>query len=301
MKSEFRDWSDVRVFLAVARAGSTLAASRELGMAQPTVARRIDALEHALQLVLFERDTRGFRPTPEGQALVAKAEALEAAARSFSERATALIAGRTQTIRFTAFKDAFNHRLASVVEAFVDTHPGVKFDFIASDDNLDLAKGEADVALRGGREIGDPTLICRKVREVSFSLFASKGYAERHRLPATEADLGGHRFAVYVGRLAGQGYNRWLLDRIDPDQIATTCDSGKSMAAAVLMGTGIGPLATRSGLEQPNITCCLNLPPETGVPIWLVMAPDAWRRPEVKAFAAFFVPRYRALFAEAGS
>ena len=56
MKSEFRDWSDVRVFLAVVRAGSTLAASNSLGMAQPTVARRIEALEHALGLVLFERD-----------------------------------------------------------------------------------------------------------------------------------------------------------------------------------------------------------------------------------------------------
>jgi DNA-binding transcriptional LysR family regulator len=87
-----------------------------------------------------------------------------------------------------------------------------------------------------------------------------------------------------------------VLDRIDPDQIATTCDTGKSMAAAVLMGAGIGPLATRSGLEQPNIVRCLDLPPETAVPIWLLMAPDAWRRPEVKAFAAFFVPRYRALF-----
>ena len=56
MKSDFRDWSDVRVFLAVVRAGSTLAASKSLGMAQPTVARRIEALEHALGLVLFERD-----------------------------------------------------------------------------------------------------------------------------------------------------------------------------------------------------------------------------------------------------
>jgi DNA-binding transcriptional LysR family regulator len=62
MKSETWNWSDLRVFLAVLDAGSTLAASKALGMAQPTVARRIDALEHATGLTLFERDTRGRNP-----------------------------------------------------------------------------------------------------------------------------------------------------------------------------------------------------------------------------------------------
>jgi DNA-binding transcriptional LysR family regulator len=63
MKSENWNWSDLRVFLAVLDAGSTLAASKALGMAQPTVARRIDALEHATGLTLFERDTRGAQAT----------------------------------------------------------------------------------------------------------------------------------------------------------------------------------------------------------------------------------------------
>ena len=87
MKSELRDWSDVRVFLAVVRAGSTLAASKVLGLAQPTVARRIEALERSLGLFLFERDTRGFQPTPEARALIAHAQSLEAAAIGFSDAA----------------------------------------------------------------------------------------------------------------------------------------------------------------------------------------------------------------------
>ena len=85
MQSDFRDWSDVRVFLAVVRAGSTLAASKGLGMAQPTVARRIEALEHALGLVLFERDTRGFQPTAEAQALIEAAHSVEAATTDFPD------------------------------------------------------------------------------------------------------------------------------------------------------------------------------------------------------------------------
>ena len=87
MKSCFRNWSDIRVFLAVLKAGSTLAASRELGMAQPTVARRIDALEHALGVTLFERDTRGFHPTLAADQLVAFAETIDTSVTAFTNKA----------------------------------------------------------------------------------------------------------------------------------------------------------------------------------------------------------------------
>ena len=79
MKSAFQNWADVRVFLAVMRTGSTLAASKVLDMSQPTVARRIDALEHSFRLTLFERDTRGFRATQDAQRLLPHAEAVERA------------------------------------------------------------------------------------------------------------------------------------------------------------------------------------------------------------------------------
>ena len=99
MKSGFQNWSDVRIFLAVCRKGSTLAASQELGMAQPTVARRIDALEHVLELVLFDRDNRGFRPTGAARTLLPLAESLEAAALALAKTAEDL--SRPRPIRIT--------------------------------------------------------------------------------------------------------------------------------------------------------------------------------------------------------
>ncbi len=105
MKSVFQNLSDVRVFLAVLRAGSTLAASKTLGMAQPTVARRIEALEHTLRLVLFERNTQCFRPTQDALALVPSAEAIEEAARGLDAMAErlrkALARSRRRTIGVT--------------------------------------------------------------------------------------------------------------------------------------------------------------------------------------------------------
>lgn len=296
MKSELRDWSDVRIFLAVVRAGSTLAASKVVGLAQPTVARRIEALERALGLVLFERDTRGFQPTPQARALIDHAKAIEAAAIGFSDAARQQSAGTSRTIRFTAFKEAFNHRLGSVVEAFALTHPDVRFEFLPSDDKLDLVGGEADIALRGADVVRETTLICRKVRQIGFSLVASQGYADRHQLPASEAELAGHQFAVHRGRHVNSRSNQWLLARIDPRQIAMSVDDMKAMEAAILMGAGIGILPRSVGPGPETLVRCFDLPPETATTIWLLVNPAAWRRPEVKAFVSFFVPHYRSKF-----
>lgn len=296
MKSELRDWSDVRIFLAVVRAGSTLAASKVVGLAQPTVARRIEALERALGLVLFERDTRGFQPTPQARALIDHAKAIEAAAIGFSDAARQQSAGTSRTIRFTAFKEAFNHRLGSVVEAFALTHPDVRFEFLPSDDKLDLVGGEADIALRGADVVRETTLICRTVRQIGFSLVASQGYADRHQLPASEADLAGHQFAVHRGRHVNSRSNQWLLARIDPRQIAMSVDDMKAMEAAILMGAGIGILPKSVGPGPETLVRCFDLPPETATTIWLLVNPAAWRRPEVKAFVSFFVPHYRSKF-----
>ena len=296
MTSEFRDWSDVRVFLAVVRAGSTLAASKILGMAQPTVARRIEALEHALGLILFERDTRGFQPTAEGRSLIDGAQALERAAMDFSEKANRLIAGRSRTIRITAFVEAFGDRMPAVLEEFIGRHPDVQYEFLSSDKPLDLAAGEADVAIRVAQQIDDPSLICRKIRTIRLSLYASKAYAIKHPLPSSDAEFGGHKFIVHRGKRADLASQIWLRARIDPDQFAMEVDDLKSAEGAVLMGAGIGILRTRIRGDNDTVVQCFELPPETSMSLWFLVNPAAWRRPEVKAFAAFFVPRYRALF-----
>ncbi len=265
-------------------------------MAQPTVARRIDALEHALGLVLFERDTRGFHPTAEAQALMADAQSVESAAMDFSEKAGRLIAGRSRTIRITAFVEAFGDRMPAVLEDFISRHPDVQFEFLSSDKPLDLAAGEADVAIRVAQQIDDPSLICCKIRVIRLSLYASKAYAIKHPLPSSEAEFGGHKFIVHRGKRADLASQIWLRARIDPDQFAMEVDDLKSAEGAVLMGAGIGILRTRIRGDNDTFVQCFELPPETSMSSWLLVNPAAYRRPEVKAFTAFFVPRYRALF-----
>lgn len=297
MKSIFQNWSDVRVFLAVLRAGSTLAASNELGMAQPTVARRIEALEHTLGVTLFDRNTQGFRPTSDAQALVSGAEAIEEAAIVFNMKADRLASAHSRTIRITAVVDAFNPRLSAILEGFVESYGNVSFDLVASDDPIDISGGDVDVAIRWtNKKIDDPSLICRKLTMVGLSLFASKSYAAKSDLPHSETDMDGHSYLNYGGKLADDSLNKWLLQRIDPDQIAMTCQEIKAMEVAVQMGAGIGILPTRFMRTDDTLVQCFELPEDFWSTVWLLVNPSAYRRPEVKAFTAFFAPRYSAIF-----
>lgn len=296
MKSRFDNWADIRVFLAVLRTGSTLAASRELGISQPTVARRIDALEHAFRLTLFDRDTRGFRPTQEAQRLAVPAMTVESAAEAFAQEADKATRPDTRPIRFTAPRVNFSANLAAILSDFTAEHPETTFELISSYDLLDLAAGEADVAVRIVDRIDDERLICTKLTTVTASLYAAQSYADRHGLPASPEDFPGHRFIVYDKTPRSMRLEGWLRERIDPSQIVSRCSESESMIAAVRAGLGIGPVPTSLAIDDGTLIRCFPPPEGTSVSSWLVIGPDAYRRPEVKAFSAFFAPRFRALF-----
>ncbi len=290
------NWSDVRIFLAVYREGSTLAASRRLNLSQPTVARRVDTLEHELGLTLFERDTRGFHPTPAARGLFPQAEALEASAEALET--AALKARRTdaQPIRITAPRRNFSPIFSGILSEFSLKHPGVRFELISSYKILDLSAGEADVAIRIAPRITDDRLICSKLTDVKSTLFASRGYAARHGLPASPEEFAGHAFIIYDPAPATLPLNRWLVERIDPAQIVARCGDVESVTASIEAGLGIGPSTIAFATDYPSLVRCF-LPPEgTDVFSWLVISPDAYRRPEVRAFAAFFAPRFRAAY-----
>lgn len=296
MKNRFGNWSDVRAFLAVMRAGSTLAASRAMGLSQPTVARRLDALEHTLGVTLFERDTRGARPTAEARALLPAAEALERAAEALAKEAARHHPKAARTIRITAPTMSFSPRFAALLSEFSDQHPNVSFELIGTTDIVDVAAGEADVALRFASRITDDRLICTKLTDVRGAIFTSRRYAERNGVPSGEDDLAGHRFVVATLERLSFTLNTWLQERIAPEQIVSRCSDVDSILAAIMAGQGCGPIPLSVADDHPDLVRCFEPPGSVYVSSWLVIGPDAWRRAEVKAFAAFFAPRFRALF-----
>ena len=279
MQSRLKDWGDVRVFLAVMREGSTLAAARQLGINQTTVARRIDVLEHVLDLTLFERTSRGAEPTAHAQALLPHAEALENAAQALEAEADAKRRQASEPIRITAFANEMFGNIGEVVAEFVEANPTVSFEFVFAERNLDLMKGEADIALRMAPDLSDDRLIARKVGQTQWTYYASRNYAANTTLPAEFSDdMEDHR----VHLLSHIKTKRRNIAR---------CATFNDLLMAIQTGQGIGPLPTTFGDANTSLIRCFDPPPGSDLTVWLVASPAAHARPEIRRFTAFAAPR----------
>lgn len=294
MKIQFRDWSDIRVFLAVVREGSTLAASRILGVAQPTVARRIEVLEQALGLRLFERDTRGFRPTGAARGLMPLAEAIEAAAAEFTSKAEEMT--ETREIRITAYSANLSSRVMNILSDFSAIRPEVTFAFLPSINVLDLNAGEADIAFRLTRTEPDPDLICRKISTAKFALFGSRAYSERRGLPSSIDDFKGHDFVTFRREGVPPVFDDWLRDHVDAEQIVMAFSEIDLMHAAIRAGRGLGAINLKLAEEDPTLIQCFGPIDALSSDHLMLISREAYRRPEVKEFTKFFAPRYAAIF-----
>lgn len=280
------------MFLAVARAGSTLAASRELGMSQNTVARRIDELESGLGLELFERNTRGFRLTAQGRALIEPAEEVERAAGGFLGAADALRPGRGTPIRLTGAESTFTEDFSEWLARFLDANPGVQIDLLSTDARVDLMAGEADVALRVAMAVDDDRLICQRSGGIAIAFYASKTYAKKHTLPRSYAEVRDHPLIV-----DGAPFLRAMFPALDDHpRIASRGGTLRAVVTAIRSGLGVGAVPVQVACDTPGLVCCF--PPDESqvVPVWLVTSPAAHKRPEVRRLTAFLGDELRAFY-----
>ncbi|WDR02965.1 LysR family transcriptional regulator [Devosia algicola] len=183
------DWNDIRTFLSVAREGSTLAASRKLNINQTTVGRRMHALETALGLTLFERDTRGYALTAHGSALFEVAAGMEGAADKVLTRADHLKRTSDGIIRVTAAHSSMTHWVLPLISEFRKHNPNTHFETNASEQYVSLESGEADIAIRASDKIEGDTLIVRKLPPVRWGVYCSKAYLAANGMPRSIDEL----------------------------------------------------------------------------------------------------------------
>jgi DNA-binding transcriptional LysR family regulator len=142
------EWSDVRIFLAVVRAGTLGGAARALRLSHPTVGRRLRALEEATGQTLFQRTADGFILTEEGSAIVALAEQMEEGALAMERR----LAGQEQNLRGSlriSSADWFGaYVLPPIIAGYTNTYPGVDVEILTGTRLFSLAQRESDIAFR---------------------------------------------------------------------------------------------------------------------------------------------------------
>lgn len=276
------DWSDIRYFLAVARSGSTLGASGELGVNQTTCARRIAALEEELGLTLFERGREGYRLLDHGQTLLPAAERIEAEIKAFLDDAAGSGRRLAGKIRVTTNEPLANIVVARAVSEFRASFPSVSVELMIGDQRLDIARGEADVALRVGQKPTDPSLVARQLGVAGWAVYCSRDYAERNGAPSSVADLAGHPLLTMDAAPAD-----WLRFVGLPDMpVVCRSNSIPNANAMLKTGLGIGGLPFIVGELEPDLVRCFPVP-ALAPPVWLVYHERHRNEPHVRAFLDF--------------
>ena len=162
------EWSDIRVFLAIAREGTLGAAARKVGLTQPTIGRRLRTLEAALGNKLFQRTTGGFTLTDEGAALLPRAERMEEEALAIQRQISGQADHLEGVLRITSIDWFGGSVLSPVLTEFAALHPRVIVELLTDQRFLSLSRREADLAFRFG-PFDEPDVVSRKLSIGRFS------------------------------------------------------------------------------------------------------------------------------------
>ena len=267
------NWDELRTFVEVARDGSLSAAARRLGLTQPTVGRHIDALEAALGLTLFARSPRGLTPTPAALALEPHVEAMAAAAAALARTASGEAAADRGAVRVTASEIIGSEVLPPILAAFHATHPGIAVELALSNRTADLARRDADVAVRMVR----PTqsgLVARRIGSSRIGLYAHRDYLARFGEPRSLTDLASHCFIGFDRdnssfRAAGD-----FARKLTREFFGFRCDNDLAQLAALRAGVGIGGCQENIASRTPELVAVLPNAFPYALEVWLVMHED---------------------------
>jgi DNA-binding transcriptional LysR family regulator len=282
------DWNDLRYFLAIAREGSMLGAAKALSVNQSTVQRRLAVLEEGIGGKLIERHPTGYRLTDLGQKMLGHAEGVDAAVAAFERAVKSSATELTGTVRVTCAETEMYRLLSEPLERFRLEYPGLRVEFVITDKAVDLAKGEADIAVRGGA-VRDTALVGRKVGDVPWLVYASRAYVERCGKPARPEDIAHHPIIANVGQLAESSAVRWFLSWAKDATVVAHGTSLTGTLPAVKSGIGLALLPRHIGARETDLVPVLDLPAELVQPITLLVHPDLRNTPRVRALFDFLV------------
>jgi len=198
MKLDRLNWDDIRYFLEVARKGRLLSAAKRLGVNHTTVARRISALENALEVRLFEQDQTGFHLTASGETLLPLAQQLEDVTDLAKERVQSSGQTHSGMLRVGAPDGFGNSFLAARISEFMNTHTDLTLELVPIPVSPNLTKREVDLAI--SLEPSErKNIFCRKITDYRLFLYSSEVFLKRHNIdPAKAEQIDDYTFADYI-------------------------------------------------------------------------------------------------------
>lgn len=272
------EWSDIRVFLAIARTGTLMAAARQTGLSQPTMGRRLKALEASLSLTLFQRTSDGFVLTAEGESVLGHAERMEEQALAFQRE----LAGSAQqqlegSLRLSS-SDWFGvHVLSPVLAGFLKRHPGVGIELLTDARLLNLARREADLVFRI-QPFDEPYILQRKLMHMDYALYAAAGQPH-----PVAGDGEGSALVTLDSAYRDFPDAVWLRRMLPKARTAFGSNNREAQARLCAAGVGLAVLPIALGAQTPGLERVELGEPPPGRDVWLGYHRDLRRLARLRA------------------
>lgn len=276
MKADF-NWDDTRIFLAVARSGTLSGAAETMDMGIATLSRRLDRLEKSLAVPLFSRHQSGYRLTDDGEALLARAEALEHAGLAFGE--TARLQGDVAgLVRLATSDNLAAHFILPSLNGLMEKYPDLRVEVLSGVQSVNLHRRDADLAIRMVKpESGNLTL--KRLGKVGFGLYS----ADTGLAGSTDVVF---NHAQYIGWPESHQHlpaARWITRTLRGRPCRVEANTLLAQLSAVSAGLGLGVLphfmARKNGLQ------CVNADIGVDQTLWLVMHSDLAHSRRVRVVA----------------
>lgn len=276
------EWDDVRVLLALLRAKNLNEAGARLGVDRSTISRRLGALEKALGARLFTRTREGLRPTAAVERLRPHAERMEVEAAALANAAVAreVVSG---VVRVATTEALGPFLVAEGLLGVRDQHPDLVVEVLGGNRPVDLARGEAELAVRIA-PLRDASLKARCVARLGIGLFASPAYVRARGLPRSAAALRGHDVLLPSGELGVLPEARWLAARPGV-RVVFRSSSMPALVAAAVAGFGLAALSLPWGDREPGLERVMTLDDIPRRPVWVVTHAESAARAAVRVVA----------------
>jgi DNA-binding transcriptional LysR family regulator len=278
-------WDDFRLIKAIADVRSLPAAAALLGINHSTVFRRLGQIEEALGAKLFERHRSGYTLTTVGEEMVALAQRLDDDITSFTRKMAGREMAPAGELRVTTNDSLLVHLLTPLFVKFRKGNPDMRLDVVLANQELNLSKRDADVAIRA-TDNPPENLVGRRAASIAWALY---GRADEFPDPeSVDPESLYERDWVSLGEnLATLKAVKFVHEHVPPERIGYRVNTVLGLAESVEQGLGIGHLPCFIGDARPGLVRLGERVPEFSAGLWFLTHPDLRQSPRVRVFLDF--------------
>jgi DNA-binding transcriptional LysR family regulator len=251
------DWDKLKIFHAVAEAGSFTSATVNLNLSQSAISRQIQSLEEDLKVKLFERHARGLTLTENGEYVFKTAHEVISKLKEVETSLSDQKNHPTGKLTITTVRSFGTHWLTPRIQEFMQLHPEIEVELIFDDKELDLSTRQADIGIfmRRPKQLN---YIQKKLIDINYHIYGSNKYLEKHGMPKTIADLNKHKFISFGRGTPSPVFNPdWALKVGIKDnkkrKSVMKVNSVMGLLLAVESGVGLAALPDYLSYQSKNI------------------------------------------------